>query len=150
MSKSNRSKRLLNFPSNIQKYSKLLVLLSQREFYSMDLLVQERHFQQEQLHITLIVNSFESQELNQYKNILEKELEWSENCSLWQESMLLQSFSWMKLIQQEDKGKEEKEETLKFSVQCLSYLTSSMVSNHATILKSLWPQTELIFQIQLY
>ena len=149
MSKFNRSKKSLNFPSNIQKYLKLLELHSQKEFYFMVLLVLERHFQQEQLPIILIVNSFEFQELSLFKSILEKEQGWSESCSSWPENTPLQSFSWMKLILLEDKDKEESEEILKFSVQCLSYSTSLMDLNNATILKSSWQQIELIFQTQL-
>ena len=149
MSKSNKSKKLLSFLSNIQKFLKLLELHSLKEFCFMVLLELERHFQQEQLPIILIVNSFEFQEPSLFKSILEKEQEWSESYSSWPENMPLLSFSWMKLILQEDKDKEESEEILKFSVQCLSYSTSLMDLNNATILKSSWQQIELIFQTQL-
>lgn len=52
----------------------------------------------EQLPIILRVLLFEYLALSLFKNILVKEVEWSENCSLWLENMHLPLSLWMKLI----------------------------------------------------
>ena len=150
MSRFNKLKKLSNFQSSILRSSKLLVLLNQKECCYTVLPELEKPFLQEQLHITLIVNSLEFQEQSSFKSISERVQEWSENCSSWLESMPPQSFSWMRSTLLEVLVRAGNEATLKYKEQCLSYLTNLMDSKLVTTSKSLWQQTELIFLTQLY
>lgn len=111
---------------------------------------QERPYQQELLHIILIVLSLESAAHNWCKNILVKVQEWSDNYSLWQDNMLLALSSLMRLTQSVDQEWKDKEVTLKCKELCYNYLTNLMVLKARRLLKLLWLRTEQIYQIPLY
>lgn len=57
-----------------------------------------KHFQPVLQLITLSALSFVYLDLNWCKNLLVRDLEWSESCSSWPENMPHQLFLWMKLI----------------------------------------------------
>src|SRR5437762_13196530 len=103
----------------------------------MDLQGQERRFLQEPWHITQIANLFELVGVSWFKSILEKEVEWYENCLSWQENMLRVLFSWMKLTVsvQRERNQAPVEVTLKYNERCLNYSTNSMDLSHSLISK---------------
>ena len=90
-------------------------------------LEQERLLLLELLQIELMLALYESSGQSSSKNMSEKEQEWSERFSKWQEQRKPQLFSLMKLMQLEVQDTTMvKEVTMKFKEQCLKLSINSM------------------------
>jgi len=120
-----RLEKLLSYLYFIQRDSSNLVLTPQKVCFFMVLQAQGRLLLQELWQTELMLLLLESLGLSLYRDMLEREQEWLEKFSSWQDLRNLASFSLMKLMQLEEQ--DSAMGTVKFKGLCLKLSINLMV-----------------------